>query len=206
MIAFQKVNKRYDAVHVLDRVSFEIHPQEVAGLSGASGAGKTTMLRLIAGLTEPDSGQIQVRPGARISYMFQEPRLLPWCTALQNVVVGAQAADIPNAQDAACQVLEQVGLRAFADHYPAQLSGGMQQRVALARAMVVQPDVLLLDEPLSNVDEALKRHVLAVLQETIRVNASTVVYVTHDPLELQHVTTRILHLECGAVTNRDVID
>lgn len=196
MIRLERVTKAFDGLTVLNRVSLTVDKSEVVGVMGPSGAGKTTLLRLIAGLVEPDSGCVTVQ-GQRLGYVFQEARLLPWRSAADNVAAALRAAGMsrPNAHAAAREWLDRVGLAAFAHYYPAQLSGGMQQRVALARAFAVQPDVLLLDEPFSGLDETHKRELLEDLGQIIGETGVTVVYVTHALPELLLLADRILRLD-----------
>jgi NitT/TauT family transport system ATP-binding protein len=189
MIQFDGVRKYFNGKMVLDQVSFVIQPGDIVGLVGPSGAGKTTILRLVADLIQPDAGQVQITQAQRISYVFQEPRLMPWRTALDNVAVAVRAAHIPHARSTAVYWLDQMELTAFKDYYPAQLSGGMQQRVALARALAVQPDLLLLDEPFSSLDDALKHRLLDLLRTTVQQNGITVVYATHILSELENLAT-----------------
>lgn len=188
MIKLERVSKAYNDQPVLNRVSLTVEQGEVVGLMGASGAGKTTILRIIAGLTQPDSGRVTVA-SSRLGYVFQEARLLPWRCATENVAVALRAAgaDRSAARTLAREWLDRVRLAPFEDYYPAQLSGGMQQRVALARAFAVQPNILLLDEPFSSLDEANKHDLANVLRQLIRETGVTVVFVTHalpDALEL----------------------
>ena len=193
MITFDRVDKWFDDKHVLQQVSFHIQPGEIIGLFGPSGVGKTTVLRLIADLTHPDAGRIHVGK-ARLSYMFQEPRLLPWNTALENIAAAVRATRQPDAMGVSRHWLNRVELASFADYYPAQLSGGMQQRVALARALAVQPNILLLDEPFSNVDSSCTLRLIDTLQQAARERAITIVYVTHDWAEIQRIATRMIYL------------
>ncbi len=202
MIRLDRVSKSFNGLPVFSGLSLMVHPGEVVGLVGPSGAGKTTLLRLIAGLTRPDSG-IVTTAGSRLSYVFQEARLLPWRTALENVVVALRAAGFnqADARNEARLWLKRVGLAQFADYYPAQLSGGMQQRVALARAFAVHPDVLLLDEPFSHLDDGHKQELRDILRRLIRETGVTVVYVTHALPELDGLASSILYLSGGGLVH-----
>lgn len=199
MIQLDRVSKSFNGLPVISSLSLTVVKGEVIGLVGPSGAGKTTLLRLIAGLTAPDAGQVTTT-SSRLSYVFQEPRLLPWRTAAGNVAVALRAAgmDRLNARLLAHDWLERVGLGRFAGYYPAQLSGGMQQRVALARAFAVQPDVLLLDEPFSHLDDGHKQELLDSLRRLVQQTGVTVVYVTHTLSELNGLASRVLRLNAQA--------
>ena len=196
MIQLDRVSKSYNGLLVINRLSLTVNAGEVIGLVGPSGVGKTTLLRLVAGLTQPDAGTVSVG-SSRLSYVFQEARLLPWRSAAANVAVALQAsgADRPTSQALTQEWLRRVGLAGFDQYYPAQLSGGMQQRVALARAFAVQPDILLLDEPFSHLDDGHKQELLAILRELIESANVTVMYVTHTISELDGLASRILPLK-----------
>ncbi len=198
MIQFTNVSKSFEGHRVLDDLSFAVQQREVVGILGPSGTGKTTILRLIAGLIAPDTGRVTVK-GARLGYVFQEPRLLPWRTVQENVRVALRASGMmpKDALHIARDWIDKVGLADFERYYPAQLSGGMQQRVALARAFAIQPDILLLDEPFSSLDAHRKTDLLDILQTMIRATSMTAVYVTHDFTELLRVADRILTLDTG---------
>lgn len=198
MIQFTNVSKSFEGHRVLDDLSFAVQQREVVGILGPSGTGKTTILRLIAGLIAPDTGRVTVK-GARLGYVFQEPRLLPWRTVQENVRVALRASGMmpKDALHTARDWIDKVGLADFERYYPAQLSGGMQQRVALARAFAIQPDILLLDEPFSSLDAHRKTDLLDILQTMIRATSMTAVYVTHDFTELLRVADRILTLDTG---------
>jgi NitT/TauT family transport system ATP-binding protein len=198
VIQFTNVSKSFEGHRVLDDLSFAVQQREVVGILGPSGTGKTTILRLIAGLIAPDTGRVTVK-GARLGYVFQEPRLLPWRTVQENVRVALRASGMmpKDALHTARDWIDKVGLADFERYYPAQLSGGMQQRVALARAFAIQPDILLLDEPFSSLDAHRKTDLLDILQTMIRATSMTAVYVTHDFTELLRVADRILTLDTG---------
>ncbi len=194
-IAFKQVSKTYQGNIVLSNLSFEIAPNETVGLLGKSGMGKTTILKLIAGLEAPDAGQVIVN-GRRIGYVFQEFRLLPWKTALENVWLPLNAMGMPKkqARKKAAQLLALMELAEFADYYPAKLSGGMNQRVALARAFAVEPEILLMDEPFSSLDIKLKKEFARMLNQRLKARPATLVYVSHSPAELEQVCSKILTL------------
>lgn len=189
MIKVKNIVKRFDEKVVLNNVSFDIGDVGVFAIVGRSGIGKTTMLRLIAGLDTPDAGSITA-DNTKIAYKFQEPRLLNWLTTLENVAVVLE--DKTTAKELALTWLEAVGLSDATNLYPDQLSGGMQQRVALARALAFEGDVLLLDEPFSAVDEATKQSLLLLVKQYAKNHA--VVLVTHDPGEIEALEATVISL------------
>jgi NitT/TauT family transport system ATP-binding protein len=191
-VCFNKVVKRYGRLDVLSGLSFQIHCREVVGLLGRSGIGKSTILKMIAGLERPTSGSVRVQ-AQRIGYVFQEPRLLPWRTTLGNVTLPLMASGIQKqrALQRAVRLLAELGLDEFMESYPAQLSGGMCQRVSLARAFAVEPDILLLDEPFSSLDIGLKKGLQTMLQDRLARHPATVVYVSHSPREVAQLAGRI---------------
>lgn len=195
MIVFEHVVKRFDDLVVLDDLDLHIRDGEIVAIVGPSGVGKTTILKLITGIFAPDEGRVTVAEGTT-AYVFQEPRLLPWRTALDNVAVALRARGVNKAaaRAAAAHWLERVGLKGFEHYHPAELSGGMAQRVSIARAFVTEPRMLLLDEPFSNMDSALKTSLLGILQEMIKEGAVTVVMVTHDLTEAFKLADRIVEL------------
>jgi NitT/TauT family transport system ATP-binding protein len=184
---------------VLDRLTFTVGPGELLCVLGASGSGKTTLLRAIGGLLRPTSGEVRVggepadRAWQRCAYVFQAPRLVPWRTALGNVRL-AQELRGGRANGEAARYLEMVGLAPLADCYPATLSGGERQRVALARALVVEPDVLLMDEPFSALDPATRTRLREELLRIWRERRRTIVFVTHDKAEADALSSRQLDL------------
>ena len=187
-ITVSEVTLRYGGkqpVLALDRLSLEVKPNEFAVIVGPSGCGKSSLLYLIAGLEERSGGSIQVGgtqvhgPGADRGMVFQSYTLFPWLTVAQNVAYGPKRRGAADPAVVA-RYLEEVGLAAFANHYPAQLSGGMKQRVAIARALANDPAVLLMDEPFGALDSqtrhAMQRLLLRVWDHTKK----TVLFVTHD--------------------------
>lgn len=202
-VVFDRVSKRYGAVTAVDTISFEIAAGTLVTLLGPSGCGKTTTLRLIAGLEQASAGRILIggadvtarSPAERdVSMVFQSYALFPHLSVLDNVCYGLRSSRVPKRQAAeqARTKLDLVGLTGLEDRLPSELSGGQQQRVALARAMVLEPRVLLFDEPLSNLDARLRRRVrdeIRSLQQSLRL---TVVYVTHDQSEALAISDRII--------------
>ena len=183
MIELKHIALSYESQSVLVDQDMYILPGQSAALMGPSGCGKTSLLRLIAGLEKPSAGTISIHTD-RIACLFQEPRLLPWLTAEENVntVLSDHAATLPDAR----KLLEAVGLKEAAKKYPQELSGGMQQRVSLARALAYNGDILLLDEPLKGLDARTKADMICLIQ-TLRPE-KTLLLATHDPEEAAALT------------------
>jgi NitT/TauT family transport system ATP-binding protein len=196
MIRFLNVTKSFNSLKVLDRLSFDVEENEIVGILGPSGIGKTTILRLVTGALRPDSGEVKVA-SSRIGYVFQEPRLLPWRTAIENISLSLRAEGMggKEAGYTAQKWMEKLGLMGFEDYYPAQLSGGMMQRVSIARAFAIEPKILLMDEPFSNLDVKLKDSLLTMVENMIRESRTTVIYVTHYLPEILRLSDRILELD-----------
>lgn len=195
MISFVGVSRSFAGRPVLEELTFSVGRGQIVALRGPSGVGKTTILRLITGDLRPDAGRVAVETD-NLGFVFQDPRLLPWRTALENIALAARArgADRATANATARAWIDRLGLATFADYYPAQLSGGMAQRVALARAFAVDPDLLLMDEPFSNLDLRLKGSLLGIVEEIVADRGITVLYVSHDLLEGLRLADRILEL------------
>jgi iron(III) transport system ATP-binding protein len=209
-IEARNVTKRYGEVAAVRKVSFTIAAGTLVTLLGPSGCGKTTMLRLIAGLEQPTEGAILIggtdvtglAPAARdVSMVFQSYALFPHMNVLENVryglVVGGMAK--PAADERARAALATVGLAGLDARLPSELSGGQQQRVAVARALVLEPSVLLFDEPLSNLDARLRRQMREEIRELQQRLGLTVVYVTHDQAEAMAVSDRIIVMNKAVV-------
>ncbi len=177
-IAFEQVTFGYTKQPVLDRVSFTLPDTGVTCLFGESGCGKTTVLRLLGGLEHPWSGRITGLSESRVAAVFQENRLLPWASVLENVRLPLTG---PDARERAAWWVERVGLREVADTFPASLSGGMQRRVALARALAAPADLLLLDEPFTGLDAGWMEQISGYILEVY--HDRPVVLVTHQPEE-----------------------
>lgn len=179
---------RAGATHVLDGLSFDIRDGDFVSIIGPSGCGKTTIFNIIAGLLAPDEGTLLYEGKAvdglrgRVGYMLQKDLLLPWRTVLQNVVLGLEVRGMTerDARAKALDYLNSYGLAGFENAYPQALSGGMRQRVALIRTLIVDPDILLLDEPFSALDYQTRLYLEGVLLAAVETFKKTVVLVTHD--------------------------
>ncbi len=157
---------------------------EITCILGPSGCGKSTLLNIIGGLTKAESGTFIGFDNKKYSYIFQEPRLLPWKTVKGNIEFVLDSSLSPTARSAkADELIRQVKLDGFSDYYPSQLSGGMCQRVSIARAFACPSDVILMDEPLSGLDNALKKELMTWFKEIWKQDRRTVIFVTHDDLE-----------------------
>lgn len=188
---------------VLDDLNFTLYENEIVALLGKSGAGKSTLLRIIAGLSKPSSGQVIYRgqpvtkPVQGIAMVFQNFALLPWLTVLQNVELGLEALGVDRVQrrKRALKAIDTIGLDGFESAYPKELSGGMRQRVGIARALVVDPELLLMDEPFSALDvltsENLKSDLLD-LWLTKRARTKGMLFVTHNIEEAAYMADRII--------------
>lgn len=195
MIEFQQVGKKYNGQEVICDLSFTIYKNDVVGMLGPSGAGKTTILKMIADIVKPDRGEI-IGHIKRIAYVFQEPRVLPWKTALDNVAIPLLPLgyNYKQAKEKAAEWLKKMGLAGYERHFPAQLSGGMVQRVSLARAFAIEPDTLLMDEPFSSLDMLLKDVLFEIIKEQLKAMPITVLYVSHVPEEVAQIANRIFVL------------
>ena len=202
-VRFEGVVKKYGEVTALKKLDLVIEPGKLVTLLGPSGCGKTTTLRLIAGLEMASEGKIFIggedvthltATYRKVSMVFQSYALFPHMTVRENVAYGLTVKSVSKAQAAARaeEGLELVGLAEFGDRLPSELSGGQQQRVAVARAIVLEPEVLLLDEPLSNLDAKLRRHVREEIRQIQQRLGLTAVYVTHDQEEAMAVSDNII--------------
>ncbi|WP_119393048.1 ABC transporter ATP-binding protein [Taklimakanibacter lacteus] len=209
-VRLQAVAKRFGAVTAVDDIDLLIEPGTLVTLLGPSGCGKTTTLRMIAGLEMPTSGSVFIGgkdvtllpPNERdVSMVFQSYALFPHMTVMENVSFGLRESNLSReAQRAKAQEgLALVGLTGFDDRLPSELSGGQQQRVAVARALVLEPQVLLFDEPLSNLDAKLRRKMREDIREIQLKLGLTAVYVTHDQEEALAVSDKIVVMNKGRI-------
>ena len=198
LIEFKHVNKSFGNLEVIKDLSFDVSSNDIIGILGPSGVGKSTILKLIAGLEKPTKG-ILINNTKKVGYVFQEPRLLPWRTTLENVLLPLTVSGIKQkeAEKKALHYLDKMGLSGFETYYPSQLSGGMLQRVSLARAFALEPDLLLLDEPFSSLDLRLKSVLETMLKELLEENPIPVLYVSHSPEEVVQFANRIFMMFAG---------
>lgn len=200
-IEVQRLSKRF-AGHsspVFSDLSFSVSRDQSLCLLGPSGCGKTTLLRMLMGLELPSAGSIHIDPlsAAHMSYVFQEPRLVPWRTCLENVLLPLELTSTLSAADKtrALDLLAQLGLADRLQHFPGELSGGMQMRVALARALVTEPKIMLLDEPFAALDERTRFRMQDLLLELKSRLQLQYVFVTHSISEAVYLGDRILLLD-----------
>jgi iron(III) transport system ATP-binding protein len=211
-LTLEDVSRRFGRVTALEDVSLDIEPGEIVSLLGHSGCGKTTLLRVAAGVEVPSAGRVLVDrlevaspevfvpPERRsIGLMFQDYALFPHLTILRNVMFGLTALDRRAREQEARAALARVGLEHLADSYPHEASGGEQQRVALARAIVPRPGILLMDEPFSGLDSRLRDSVRADTLSVLRETGATALVVTHDPEEAMRMSDRIVLMRRGRI-------
>lgn len=205
-IELERVEKRFDnGPAVLKSLDLSIREGEFVAVVGRSGCGKSTLLRLIAGLDAISGGSLRrdgkeaagIDPSTRV--MFQDSRLLPWQTVLDNVKLGAIGLPRKEAEEKAREALRLVGLESRADNWPSVLSGGQRQRVALARALVGNPRLLLLDEPLGALDALTRIEMQRLIEQIWLQQGFTALLVTHDVAEAVALADRVILIEQGAV-------
>ena len=213
------LRKAYGAVQVVDGVHLSAAPGEFVTLLGPSGCGKTTTLRCIAGFVTPDAGDIRIdqesvlrtKPAQRnFGVVFQNYALFPHLTVHENIAYGLQSRAVPRDEirKRVVEALSMVRLTGLERRLPRELSGGQQQRVALARAIVIRPRLLLLDEPLANLDAKLRQELRSLIRDVQRAHATTAIYVTHDHAEAMALSDRIAVMRHGRIaqigTPRDI--
>lgn len=202
-----------EQLNVLDQVSFCVPPGKIVALLGPSGCGKTSLLNIVAGFEKPTAGSVRFAgapvdaPSSDRCVVFQTPALFEWLTVQQNVTYGLKRAGIaaPQRRELAEQMLHQVGLEAFDRHYPFELSGGMQQRVALARALVLNPRLLLMDEPFAALDAHLRGQMQQLLLSLWQAYQQTILFVTHDLSEALQIADTIVVLGRRPASVREIL-
>jgi ABC-type Fe3+/spermidine/putrescine transport system ATPase subunit len=209
-IVLEGITKSYGAARVLDRCTLKVEKGQVMTLLGPSGCGKTTLLRTLAGFVAPEEGRVLLNgeditgaaPNRRsVGYVFQNYALFPHLTVAGNVAYGLKVRRRPKAEIAerVARALELVSLGALGDRYPAQLSGGQQQRVAIARVLVLEPDVLLLDEPFNALDAKLRLTMQVELRKLIDRLGITSIFVTHDQGEAMMLSDQVAVMRAGVI-------
>jgi ABC-type Fe3+/spermidine/putrescine transport system ATPase subunit len=216
VLRIRGLSKTFGATRVVNDVSFDLRAGEVLTLLGPSGCGKSTTLRLIAGLEQPDAGEVWVRgrlvasakgnvmvppEGREVGLVFQSYAIWPHMTVAENIGYPLKARRIDRATITArvAEMIRLVRLDGLGGRMPTELSGGQQQRVALARALVYEPDLLLLDEPLSNLDTVLRKEMRAQLKALQSRLATTILYVTHDQEEAMSLSSRVVVMNRGLI-------
>ena len=213
-LTIENLSAHYGTTQVLKDLSISVAAGELVSLLGSSGCGKTTTLRLVAGFLQPTSGRIRL--GDRdlttlpahardIGLVFQNYALFPHLSVLDNVAFGLKQRGLakPDRAKRAMAMLERVGLAPLADRLPAALSGGQKQRVALARALVIEPPLLMFDEPLSNLDAKLRIDMRVEIRQLQRANGTTSLYVTHDQEEAFSISDRVAIMNAGRILQLD---
>lgn len=205
-ITVNKLTKKFPApggaeeFTVLDSLSLEVEHGKFASIVGPSGCGKSTLLNIVVGIESPNSGSVEINPNQsspssipRIGYVFQSPRLLNWLTVKENIEFALEAHKIPRKRwdGLVTKYLEMVGLEGQEQNYPLNLSGGMQQRVAITRALAIEPDILLMDEPFSHLDEITARKMRLDLVDILEKAGPTILFVTHDLREAIFLSNEI---------------
>ena len=204
LIAFRGVHHAFGGRPVLENIELSVAQSEFVCVVGPSGCGKTTMLRLVAGLLTPSAGEVTYAgkrvsgPAREVAFVFQDysKALLPWRTAAGNVALALEASGLPRARraDRIQELLHKVGLGGHAEHYPAQLSGGMQQRLQIARCLAQEPSVLLMDEPFGALDAMTRQALQDEILRIIDTSRTTALFVTHDLEEAIYLGDRVVAL------------
>ncbi|MGB9176801.1 MAG: ABC transporter ATP-binding protein [Methanoregula sp.] len=217
MIELKNISKTFGSHRAVARVSLCIPDHAQVALLGPSGSGKTTLLRLIAGLEIPDTGTISldgrivsspgcmVPPSQRsIGFVFQSAALWPHMTVADNIRFALLDLPPPGQQQRTRALMERMGILPLADRYPDQISGGEARRVALARALAPRPATLLFDEPLTNLDRALRDDLLMLIIESVQEAKSRMLYVTHDEYEAERIDGTILRFDKGTICSEGI--
>jgi len=210
---FVKGDRRVEAVQGID---LDIPPHSFTAILGPSGCGKSTLLNMVAGFDAPTRGEIRANgapvssPSPKRAVVFQEPALFPWYSVYENIVFGpkTQGQSAQTYRPLAERIIEQVGLKGFASHYPAELSGGMKQRVGIARVLAMQPELLLMDEPFGSLDAQTRTLMQELLLAVWERHQQTVLFITHDIEEalLLADTVYVMTARPGRIKKRIVVE
>lgn len=191
-IVFDRVGKTFGDARTLDRFTLRVAPGEIVAVAGPTGCGKTTALNLACGFEEPSEGSLAVN-GSR-AVVFQQPALFPWLSVIDNVALGLRCHGIARSvsEARARRLLEEVGLSEFSEHFPYQISGGMQQRTQIARALIGEPDVLLMDEPFGALDYQTRLLMQKLLLRLWSQFKPSILFITHDVAEAIFIADRVV--------------
>lgn len=218
ILTIENVSRTYsddknNLVEALQNINLNVHEGEFVSIIGASGCGKTTLLRLIGGLDKPESGELRLQgniilePSPERGYIFQQGSLFQWLTVEQNIAAGLKARHIyKKSKNEIPHYIDLIGLNGFEKSYPHQISGGMAQRVAIARALINNPKLLLLDEPMGALDSFTRADIQEKLLELQQQNNTTMVLVTHDVDEAIYLSNRIVIMTPRPGKISDIID
>ena len=214
-IRLEGVSKQFGGYTAIQRVDLDVSPGAFVSVVGPSGCGKSTLLNLAAGLIRPSEGAVSIFGdpltglNRRAGYMFQQDALLPWKTVAGNVALGLKFRGTTDAESQAMDWIARVGLQHFANAYPSQLSGGMRKRVAMAQSWIVNPDILLMDEPFSALDVHTRLRMESELLAMWTTSPKAVLFVTHDLEEALALADEVVVLSAGPasrVVNRYAVD
>jgi NitT/TauT family transport system ATP-binding protein len=207
MLEIRHLSKSYGATHAIGDVDFTVAEREFVSVVGPSGCGKTTLLKCIAGLLQPTSGEVVLEGDRVMALVFQEysRSLMPWLSVRKNVALPLRHKSKAERSKLVDEAVEAVGLTKFIDRYPWQLSGGMQQRVAIARALAYQPQILLMDEPFASVDAQTRADLEDLILEVRERYDVTIVFVTHDIDESVYLSDRIVVLTPSPTTVKEIL-
>lgn len=200
MIKINRLKKNYDSKKIFNDFNMNIEPYEITCILGPSGVGKTTLFNVISGLTDYDGGEITGIENRNISYLFQEPRLLPWLTVYENIdIVLKNIYPEKKRNEVITHHLEMVGLIEYIDNKPEELSGGMKQRLAIARTFAYPSTLLLMDEPFQGLDVKLKNDIIESFLKLWEKDKRTVLFITHDIEEALKVSDQIYIIQDNPV-------
>ncbi|MFP4226156.1 MAG: ABC transporter ATP-binding protein [Desulfobacterales bacterium] len=218
ILEISEVGQVFGATHsfltVLEDISFDVPPGEMLCILGPSGCGKTTLLKILAGFLQPSQGRVRLHgkaiagPGPERCVVFQEDALLPWLTVAENMAFGLKVKGIARRKRQAMveRYLSLVGLSPFRDYLPREISGGMKQRVALARVLILEPEILLMDEPFAALDAQTREEMQQLLLRLWKRFAHTIVFVTHDVREAVTLADRVMVMDKNPGRIRKAVD
>jgi NitT/TauT family transport system ATP-binding protein len=203
MLAVRNLKKGYDAqIPIFENFNLIIEENKITCILGPSGIGKTTLLNVISGITDTDSGDLSDFKNRNFSYIFQEPRLLRWKTVYDNInFVLKDLYPRKEAEQITNKYIDMVGLAKFRDYYPNSISGGMVQRVSIARAFAYPSEILIMDEPFKSLDMKLKKNLISSFINLWEIDHRTIIFVTHDMEEAAYIGNNIFILEDSIPTN-----